>query len=101
MVRIFVIVGLFCICSAVAAESGEQEINCEQYFDLGKKIMEGRQAGVPMPDMIKIAGDNAFFRAMVITAYERGRYSTEKYQNRAISDFANEIYMVCVKGSSG
>ena len=100
VVVVSMLVGLW-IAAAYAEPEGGEEINCEQYFTLAESIMGARQKGVAMPEMIKIAGDSALFRALVVTAYEKGRYSTEKYQTRAVSDFANEVYMMCLKRDSG
>lgn len=83
--------------SASAEPEGGEEITCEQYFTLGESIMRARQTGVAMPEMMKIAEGNALFRALIITAYEKGLYSTKEYQKREINEFANDVYMACLK----
>ena len=64
--------------------------------------MRGRQIGVPMTAMMEAinttemsAEIRAAFRALVIDAYKKPRFSTPAYRENAVRDFANEIAVVC------
>ena len=77
---------------------------CKQVHGLAKIIMEARQAGVALPEMIKIAMSNENSEAMrslnktlTLAAYEEPQYSTEKMKAKTVTKFANTISLECYK----
>jgi hypothetical protein len=72
---------------------------CDQWDSLVRSIIEARYAGVSLSAAMKIANTNPdeFLKEMLIKIYELPNYSTKKYQQRAINDFANKIYIQCLK----
>lgn len=82
-----------------AAESAEY---CKSISDLASSIMELRQDGVPMSRLLdgfaKVQNDySALTKLIVIDAYERPRFDVEPYRQRAIVDFVDAHYLLCVK----
>ena len=69
---------------------------------LAKTIMDGRQKGVEMSQMMNIAtagpvdAANTATRYMVIEAYNRPRFSTPEIIQRSIVDFQNDMYLACI-----
>lgn len=70
---------------------------CKASYTIAEKIMEARQHGVPLPRMIEIAEGDALFMALTRQAYETPRFSSESYKRNKIQDFANEIYLICLR----
>lgn len=88
--------------SPVKAETMSETQLCTVASELAKMVMQKRQEGVLM-SAILVALDkverNPFIdlsKKLVIAAYEKPRYSTEDFKNRAIIDFANESMSVCM-----
>jgi hypothetical protein len=88
---------------AEKTDSGAADIQaCGAIGKLAKSIMERRQEGVSMNDMMQ-AGQNVdesirtITKRIVIAAYELPRYSTQEVIDRTVSDFENEIYLECIK----
>lgn len=72
---------------------------CKNAQDIAESIMKGRQQGVAMSKMMEVAeGDAAnILEALIIEAYDRPRYSTEKMQQRSVQGFRDDVYLECVK----
>lgn len=71
---------------------------------MAKGVMEIRQEGiVPAVDMVEIAEKQeeiaSSARDIVLAAYSQPRYSTVEYQEKAVSDFANDVYIECQRQS--
>ena len=74
--------------------------SCSAIGSLAETTMRNRQLGVPMEAMIRPNADSfieKFDQEIVIMAYERPRYSTEKMRTRSVEDFRDTIYLECVK----
>ena len=79
-------------------------LTCEQMAGLAEKIMEARQSGVPMANMVKIAEtsdmgepERDFMRGATVMAYEKTAWRTDEAQKRAIAEFGNGIMVACIK----
>lgn len=70
---------------------------CNDLQVLSYKIMELRQAGVPVSTVIGASDGNRTVNGIIIAAYEEMQYSTKEYQVRASREFANKIYIECYK----
>lgn len=78
---------------------------CKFWGDWGYQIMEGRQLGVPMSDMMQLVNSRedgpgttfptSVHRAAIIEAYGRPRRLTQPMQDRAADDFRNELEHGC------
>ena len=73
-----------------------QEDPCIILGELAATIMELRQGGANMGDVISLS-DNELARMLVIEAYDTPRFSTEGYKQQAIADFANGVMVVCYR----
>lgn len=79
----------------------DQREACNGFSATAESIMNGRQQGVPIVTMHKIvmdaAGSSALSQAVVNMAYEVPRYDTAPYQQDAVIDFGNEMFLFCSK----
>lgn len=69
---------------------------CETDYALAEAIMDARQSGVSIVNALKPAPDD-YIREVVRQAYETPRFSSEEFQRRAVSDYAEMAYKVCVE----
>lgn len=76
--------------------SQETEDPCPTWGQLAATIMELRQGGVSMAELMNVT-DNDVARQLVIAAYDIPQYSTSRYKERAITEFANDVMLVCYK----
>ncbi|NLR98689.1 hypothetical protein HGP17_17865 [Rhizobium sp. P38BS-XIX] len=74
---------------------------CQQLGELAKGVMQNRQIGVNMSDMMKVADsgrpEGSVLRNLVMMAYDTPQYSTEAMQSAAVQEFANQIQLTCYK----
>lgn len=82
--------------TAQTAQADEPKI-CESYSALATAIMGARQSGTSMRKAWEIADGNKLAEALVIGAYDLPRYQSTRYQKRAITEFANAVFSVCIK----
>lgn len=92
---------MFLAITVTTATSGEitHEV-CKELSFLSGTIMESRQEGVPMYDLMEIANQNPqlpIVKELVILAFEQPRYSVKSNQQDAVSEFQNEVYLECIK----
>lgn len=88
---------LFAI-GATAAQAEEIIDGCAVVGDTAQAIMDARQSGVPMSQMMKIAGTNEAARFMVTEAYGTPRFSTDSIVAEVIQDFRNDMEAICYGG---
>ena len=73
---------------------------CDVVYDTSKTIMEVRQLGRPMGELIKKAKGNAaedMLRSIIITAYDSPKYELKQLKEKSINDFSNTWYLECIK----
>lgn len=70
---------------------------CDDLYELAFKVMNLRQNGTPVSELIALTGGNKIANAIVIAAYEETQYSTREYQIRANKEFANRVFIECFK----
>ena len=95
---------LFFLCSTLGSAAVAMDPDeCRKLSGVAKTIMEARQKGMPMADMMDVAtaqGDTPFgnfTKSTTIAAYEEPRFGTPEMRSRAISEFENGIYLECIK----
>lgn len=76
-----------------------QKKECSGQSEVAEKIMEGRQAGVPMRKMIDLAEGDQLLELMVKWAYDEPGYSSDQMQRRSATKFGNRQYRLCLDAS--
>lgn len=97
---VVVLVGFVMATSSVHAEDNYQF--CDKVAKLAERIMEARQKGVKMRDLIRdFNKEKNMWTSLSISltksAYDSPRFGTEKYQKKAETKFSNRIYGQCLK----
>lgn len=91
----------FIISTNINASTKEVD-KCRIMADTAKLIMNARQNGRSLRDIISIlekhgAGEMSLLAKM---AYSKPRYMTPNNKKRAIAEFENTIYLMCLKASN-
>ena len=73
---------------------------CEEIEALASSIMTARQSGVPLKQVIAIADGQDYIKRVAMVAYGITNYSTDEYKTKAIEEFADEVYLICLKSTS-
>lgn len=84
------------------AQSAKALAFCKDFERAAEKIMTARQDGMAMSEMMEAASEmeeaySDIAKTMVVEAYSKPLYRTEDFKRRAISEFANDSYLVCIK----
>lgn len=84
-----------------AKEPGQVEL-CEAMSEMAGKIMTARQRGVPMSTLATLPQSDSeevrnLRKELLIAAFESPRYSSEDYQEKAVVDFKNGVFLECFK----
>ncbi len=75
---------------------------CSHASDLARTIMEARQKGVPATKTINTVlplvpeASSGLITDIVTAAYRQPRFNGAEYQQNAVSDFADEVYVACM-----
>ena len=80
--------------------SEERKETCKGVSGVAMKIMEARQAGVPVSDLLdklQQAGNDQWVYELVKLAYREPGYSTEQNKKKAITEFGNSAFISCVE----
>lgn len=77
------------------AEDLNHDALCNQLSTAAEYVMEQRQKGAAMREMMSVLPDNDMYREMVNLAYDEPLYTTDEYIQRAITEFGNDTYQFC------
>jgi hypothetical protein len=75
-------------------------LTCEQLDSVAGSVMEARQSGVHLSELKGKLEESGFwdqFEFMVLDAYKQTRWDSESNQKKAVSDFRNEYYILCLE----
>lgn len=82
--------------TAMADESG-----CTGLASLAGSMMKNRQVGTDLSLMVDLVSKSTakdLAMPILLAAYEQPRFDSPSYQQKAISDFKNEVMLSCMKG---
>jgi len=87
--------------SATQAQTPETLKVCKDVSHMARDIMEVRQKGAPMSEMMELtaAGDllDGINKILVVRAYDVPQFQTEPSRLRAVQEFENDSYLRCYK----
>lgn len=84
----------------------ELSSRCKSMSELASIIMQKRQEGVPMSEIVEKVVNTTpqplqeVLRLTAISAYDKPRFNTPEIQQKTILDFENEAYLTCTKAGS-
>lgn len=98
MRKILTTIVLFIMAMPVQAE-GWREV-CDSVGKLATKVMEYRQSGVSMSVMMGSISEgelSTLIEEVIISAYDKPRYISERMQRRVVEEFRDGTYLECVR----
>ena len=72
---------------------------CKSIADISETIMEKRQEGVKMIDMLELVKDNKAVETM-LDAYDFPKFSLDENKREMVSDFSDRWLMACIKNET-
>lgn len=87
---------ILAVALMMSAPTMAERADCNDMAELAESIMTSRQQGIPITKLLGALKDDTF-KGMVTVAYEQPRWHTKASQQRAITEFANEVYLICDK----
>ena len=72
--------------------------DCEKLSKYATEVMTKRQNEVSIVDVIKLA-DGEIEKRIVLEAYQKPSFSGDKWQSKAIKEFANDVATGCYAAS--
>ena len=93
------------ILSVVALISTSQAakadpVDCEGMARIASIVMEKRQNGAAISDIIKIVQGNSLAERMVVEAYEVRRFKAETWKDSEVAEFRDRWYLDCYKATA-
>lgn len=90
------------LLTALLSSSVMADDSCSQFYGLGETIMKSRQNGVPLPTMMGVVNEadkglKDVLKDVVVNAYSQPRYNSKDLQIKVINEFANDLYVQCLK----
>lgn len=77
--------------------------HCQSLAKISEAIMTARQNNMPMIQVVEVLKSTEFPEAissailsLISIAYKSPRYSTERMQKNAITDFQNKVFNSCI-----
>jgi hypothetical protein len=88
---------LAALLATAATAMAQAEDNCLIIESYARTVMDARQGGISLKDAMATTekGDKLGPR-IIISAYSKTRYRTEKFKQRAINNFADSVYLECL-----
>jgi hypothetical protein len=83
-------------------ETSDWKQTCSTVGDMAEQIMKSRQSGMAISVLMDLVKDTKLpegsaVEGLILQAYEKPRFSTDKHIKRSIENFKNDGYMACVK----
>lgn len=105
LMRILLLLSLVLFSSSVFADEHkikETDDACTVFAKTAAVIMQARQAGAPMSNLLDIADaapetDRKLLRLIVMAAYDSPGFRSDEYQYRAVMDFRSKVHLICLK----
>lgn len=70
---------------------------CDKIDRLSEAIMQARQQGVPLRKSLSLTSGISIAKTITLDAYKQPRWSGEEARKRAVVDFQNKWYLLCVE----
>lgn len=82
---------------STAAIAQAEEDNCLIIEDYARTVMDARQGGISLKDVMGTTNEHdKLGPQIIIAAYNKPHYMTERIKDKTINDFANDIYLECL-----
>ncbi|MBW9113170.1 hypothetical protein JNB88_05845 [Rhizobium cauense] len=103
--RVFYIAAIFLVGIPAYAVSSTE--TCSAVGETAKSVMDARQKNTDMSKLMEIMdrtgdgdeGTQEFYRKIVILAYKRPAWHTQKLRDEAVAQFSNDIQLACFQNA--
>lgn len=93
-------IAIACILIPTSAVAGNDwRSTCKLISSLAETVMVNRQNGVSMVKMMETAKGAVkdMTETLIMSAYDKPRFSTDEMQKRSVEDFRDQAYLECIK----
>ena len=95
MKTIFAAVAVSLMMSPAVAATADN--TCTMVGKVAIAAMTSRQNGVPLATMLEITSTSPLARTIVLEAYSKPKFSSEKNKTDYITEFGNVVMLTCLK----
>lgn len=86
------------MAASFATQASTEKLEmCKAISGLAEQVMSSRQAGVDMSEMYELSKNSKLGQSIIMMAFEKPMYGTEKYKQREVSNFKNLWFKECMK----
>lgn len=88
------------IAAATPVAAEEEKTHCEQVSRLATFVMESRQEGMSLSDVLSLAKGMVIektVKIMAMQAYDVPRFNMPENQKIRVTEFANEWHLSCLR----
>lgn len=92
----FGIVGLLFLSTPVLADVE----TCTKFASLAERIMQVRQDGVPLSEVLNVGSDpevKELIKSLALVAYKTPRYYGDEAKSEAITNFSDKALLQCLE----
>ena len=98
MKKIIAIIAIALLSANASAFTHQQIERCTVMGNLGATIMQARQEGMAMSEMLRRVSGDPLVTAMAQAAYAEPQFQSYEFQKKAITDFRNQMEKLCFDG---
>lgn len=84
-------------CAPANAEFSTPHKRCAVISNFAETIMDARQKGVPIKDLMENSGDNQITAGIIRQAYYAPLWNSSEFKKQAVTEFSNDWYKSCMK----
>ena len=99
--RHIILAALLSLPHAGYAATPVGNLSCSTLAELAEFVMEARQSGVDVVDMVGATPHDSLARDVVLEAYSHPRFTLREHQLTIIQRYREAWYIACIDGGHG
>ena len=100
MKKLLLAIALSTVLTAPVYAKAKKPMSCDTMAMLANVIMTARQNGYSLAKRMDMVKGDKLLESMSMMAYDVPRFSTDKFQRRAVEKFENKWMLACLKQRS-
>ena len=84
-------------CAPANAGFSTPHKRCTVISNFAETIMDARQKGVPIKDLMEKSGDNQITAGIIRQAYDAPLWGSSEFKKQAVTEFSNDWYKSCMQ----
>ena len=89
--------GLILGLALLASTSAFAEDKCDLILIASETVMDARQRGVLLEDIVKAVDGNELYLALIKHAWSYPKYIMQANKDEAVKEFKEKYYLACIK----